>query len=294
MVPLERRGGPARRCAASELMPYITLSANGEELDRVELTDRPIVVGRACECDVSLHDILMSRRHCRIEPYRAGWKLVDLNSKNGTRIGWSKVQEQVLLDGHEVRIGRTLLTYSSGPFVAPVERSLRRGRVIRPADPHEALSGTVAGFTFVEPEPRSAGVADQVDFEAIDSSSPPPSSPLIHRPGAVHGLGSGLSTAVASMPSRAPAKAAPRPIVYVNLPTPEQVEQPSPSFVEANLILQALPEHAAPAPALFPDLSPAPATPTDSITALARITAIAVALGATGVVLFSAWALSRV
>src|SRR5947209_6977680 len=48
-------------------MPYITVSASGEELDRRELTDAPIVIGRAPECQVSVHDILLSRRHCRIE-----------------------------------------------------------------------------------------------------------------------------------------------------------------------------------------------------------------------------------
>src|SRR4051812_41275170 len=138
-------------------MPYLTLTANGEELERREITG-PTIVGRSPECDLSVRDILLSRRHCRVEPCvgkeKGRWRLVDLDSRNGCHVNWKKVTEYTLVDGDSVRIGRTWLTFHSGAFKAapaPVAKAAasRRSKLVRPADPHEALSGTVADFIFV-------------------------------------------------------------------------------------------------------------------------------------------------
>ena len=48
-------------------MPWIILHANGEELSRHELV-KPIVIGRATDCDIAIKDIMLSRSHCRLEP----------------------------------------------------------------------------------------------------------------------------------------------------------------------------------------------------------------------------------
>lgn len=133
-------------------MAWIIVSANGEELDRQELT-KPLVLGRSSECDLAVRDILLSRTHCRIEP--AGghdWRVVDLKSKNGTRVGWQQVDSQVLKDGDHLRMGRTRIVYHTGPFEPAPERKPRPDRIVRPADPHEALSGTVTDFVLVEEE----------------------------------------------------------------------------------------------------------------------------------------------
>ena len=47
---------------------------------RRELT-RPIILGRAPDCDVAIPDITLSRHHCRLEPSENGrsWQLVDLH-----------------------------------------------------------------------------------------------------------------------------------------------------------------------------------------------------------------------
>jgi hypothetical protein len=133
-------------------MAWIIVSANGEELERRELTG-PVVLGRSSECDLAVRDILLSRTHCRLEP--AGghdWRVVDLKSKNGTRVGWQQVESQVLKDGDHLRMGRTRIVYYTGPFEPAPERTPRPDRIVRPADPHEALSGTVTDFVLVEEE----------------------------------------------------------------------------------------------------------------------------------------------
>ncbi len=142
-------------------MPHIVLTANGEEIDRRELTGA-LVIGRAADCELPVHDILMSRHHCRIEPFRGGWRVVDLKSKNGTRVGWDRADAHVLLDGQLVRAGRTVIQYNVGPFI-PAPENIARKKTVRPADPFEALAGTVAGFVYKE---ESSGESSDADTPA--------------------------------------------------------------------------------------------------------------------------------
>jgi pSer/pThr/pTyr-binding forkhead associated (FHA) protein len=154
-------------------MPYIIITAHGEELERKELTG-PITIGRSPECDVSVRDVLMSRQHCRVEPAtgrdKGRWRLVDLKSSNGCHVNHRKVETYTLVEGDSVRIGRSRITFRSGPFKpapqngeAPKKRS---SRLVRPADPHEALSGTVADFVYHEPDAQS---------QEFDATPSPPS-----------------------------------------------------------------------------------------------------------------------
>src|SRR5690349_12446235 len=103
-------------------MAFVVVLFRGEEVDRRELNG-PITIGRAPECDISVRDILLSRRHCRILPAEpTGWAIEDLGSKNGTRIGGDVVQWQILKDDTSVRIGKTQLkfyTASMKPGSAP-------------------------------------------------------------------------------------------------------------------------------------------------------------------------------
>src|SRR4051812_45241174 len=132
-------------------MPWITISANGDELDRRELSG-PITIGRSPESDVVVRDILLSRRHCRIEPVGHGWKVSDLKSKNGTRVGWQNVESHVLRDGDHLRMGRTRIVYQTGSFEPAPPKRVKTDRIVRPADPHEALTGTVTDFVLLDEE----------------------------------------------------------------------------------------------------------------------------------------------
>jgi len=137
-------------------MAYLIVSTNGEEVDRRELTG-PVVVGRAPDCELPVRDILLSRRHCKFEPagdeHPDRWVLTDLGSKNGTYVRSRPVTRYVLRDGDDVRAGRTTLTFKAGALVpAPAGTAKPAGDARgRPADPADALAGTVAGFILVEP-----------------------------------------------------------------------------------------------------------------------------------------------
>ncbi len=58
-----------------------------EERDRIfTIGDRPIVIGRAPDCDLLLQNESISRQHTRIALEEDGWVLRDLGSKNGSRV----------------------------------------------------------------------------------------------------------------------------------------------------------------------------------------------------------------
>jgi predicted component of type VI protein secretion system len=155
-------------------MPWIIISANGEEIDRRELSGS-LVVGRSPECDVAVRDLLLSRTHCRIEPVGNGWKVVDLNSRNGTRVGWQGVQTHALRDGDHLRMGRTRIVFHTGEFEPAPQRIVRVNRIIRPADPHEALTGTVTDFILVEDEESPV---DEIHFGDRPYPQPRPFDPV--------------------------------------------------------------------------------------------------------------------
>src|SRR4051812_24995888 len=133
-------------------MAYLIFTIHGDEYDRRELRDgRTLTIGRAPDCDVSIHDIILSRHHCRVEQDADGkWVVVDLDSKNGTQYLGHNIERHVLRDKDELRIGRTRLTFMAGAFVR-AKNARNKPAVARPADPQEALSGTVTGMVLCEP-----------------------------------------------------------------------------------------------------------------------------------------------
>jgi pSer/pThr/pTyr-binding forkhead associated (FHA) protein len=130
-------------------VPYIVIKSNGQEIDRRELAGS-IVIGRAPDCDVTLRDILLSRRHCRLEPNGDTWTLHDLQSKNGTIINAERLQGPwVLQDNDVVRLGRAKIIFHAGlPDEDIADRVMTPAR---PADPGDSLAGTLSGFTLLLP-----------------------------------------------------------------------------------------------------------------------------------------------
>jgi hypothetical protein len=143
-------GKPAGLIPPADMAAYLIFTTKGKEFGRRPLSG-PVVVGRSPECDISVRDILLSRQHCRIEPDGDGWALIDLQSKNGTRVGSQPITRHTLHDGDVIRIGKTIATFRSGAFVPSVggnSRTFSSSR--RPADPWEALAGTVSGFDYAQ------------------------------------------------------------------------------------------------------------------------------------------------
>jgi predicted component of type VI protein secretion system len=134
-------------------MAYLIVYHKDQEIARQEL-DGPVTLGRSPDCELSVHDIMLSRRHCRIEPDGEGWAIADLGSKNGTRVGGNSIIRSPLQHGDVIRMGKTAVRFRTGPFVVKP----RTPGVRRPADPFEALAGTVRDFHYRPPRVQTNGI----------------------------------------------------------------------------------------------------------------------------------------
>ena len=70
----------------------------------VELDAARIVFGRLPECDVRLESPGVSREHAELERTRAGWRLRDLGSRNGTLLNGDKIDDAPLAEGDTIAL----------------------------------------------------------------------------------------------------------------------------------------------------------------------------------------------
>ncbi len=94
---------------ASSELPVLLALTRGMKGARWVL-DRPdFVIGRGAECDLTVADRQVSRRHARIRRARDGFVLEDLGSKNGTHLnGALLAQPTTLQDGDVLQIALAL------------------------------------------------------------------------------------------------------------------------------------------------------------------------------------------
>jgi pSer/pThr/pTyr-binding forkhead associated (FHA) protein len=85
----------------------------------VDLTDTISVAGRAPENRIVIDDKQSSRRHFQIEKVDIGFKLVDLESRNGTRVNDRSVNQALLRPGDKIQIGKHVLTFEDPSFKEP-------------------------------------------------------------------------------------------------------------------------------------------------------------------------------
>src|SRR5262245_3259356 len=103
-------------------MPYLEITTP-RGVKRVKLESNPITVGREAGNVLVLEDERASRHHCVIEPVDSGFRVRDLNSRNGTKVNNMPVSEEVLDNGDVVRIGSTELRYINPEQEAPAKRN---------------------------------------------------------------------------------------------------------------------------------------------------------------------------
>ena len=79
----------------------------GQQLQRAGRTLR---IGTAAGSDFRLSDVTVSREHCEIELGESGFRVRDLRSKNGVRVGGIRVFDISANEALELRLGETTLT----------------------------------------------------------------------------------------------------------------------------------------------------------------------------------------
>jgi len=90
---------------------YVVIRSEGAEPRTVPLEAGGVTVGRGAEAGLRVGDRSLSAQHCRIEPTGAGWKVVDLDSMNGTYVNETLVKQRLLEEGDRISIGRTALEF---------------------------------------------------------------------------------------------------------------------------------------------------------------------------------------
>ena len=95
---------PTRRQPAIRLMP------TDGRMALITLDSQAVTVGRGEDNDLVLPVPEVSRHHARLEPAGAGWRVVDLGSRNGTWINGERVSGRRLAVGDEVTFGTVAFT----------------------------------------------------------------------------------------------------------------------------------------------------------------------------------------
>jgi ABC-type multidrug transport system ATPase subunit/pSer/pThr/pTyr-binding forkhead associated (FHA) protein len=97
------------RQAGGQLAPEARLAGQGRLTGRHQVRAPSIAVGRLPDNDVVLDDLLVSRRHARLDLTASGYRLTDLGTGNGTYVNGRRVTEAMLEPGDVIGIGHSLL-----------------------------------------------------------------------------------------------------------------------------------------------------------------------------------------
>lgn len=79
---------------------------SGDEEQSVLLESPETIMGRGPECHIQLTDYGISRQHAKVVRSDGEYVVVDLNSRNGTRVNGTRITQVGLTDGDEITLGK--------------------------------------------------------------------------------------------------------------------------------------------------------------------------------------------
>jgi pSer/pThr/pTyr-binding forkhead associated (FHA) protein len=88
---------------------------------RLLVDQATMTAGRDPNSDIFLDDITVSRRHAQFRCVSGEFKVVDVDSLNGTYVNHKPVSSAVLANGDEVQIGKFRLMFLTGPTTGDTE-----------------------------------------------------------------------------------------------------------------------------------------------------------------------------
>lgn len=88
-----------------EKVPSLFVSLGGL---KTIVKNESFYIGRKKDCDLSLDNIDLSRKHCCIQLIDNKYKLVDLGSRNGTYLNNRKIKEAYIKPGDEFKLGKKI------------------------------------------------------------------------------------------------------------------------------------------------------------------------------------------
>jgi pSer/pThr/pTyr-binding forkhead associated (FHA) protein len=78
---------------------------------RHQLGERQTVLGRSRECDITLSDPNVSRRHAEVRHENGSYWIVDLDSTNGVEVNGKRTDRARLAHSDRIVLGQTELTF---------------------------------------------------------------------------------------------------------------------------------------------------------------------------------------
>jgi pSer/pThr/pTyr-binding forkhead associated (FHA) protein len=78
---------------------------------RTVLSGSRVLLGRSRDCDLTIDDPNVSRRHAEFRNEDGNWIVTDLGSTNGVKVNGRRAEETVLRDGDEVALGLVKLRF---------------------------------------------------------------------------------------------------------------------------------------------------------------------------------------
>ena len=102
---------PARLQRREHMLQIIA----GQDLNRtIALSAGLVTIGRSNEADVRIMSADLSRMHVRVEPTRTGYRVIDLDSRNGLYLNEVRIHSAELRDGDALQIGNIQMIYHEG------------------------------------------------------------------------------------------------------------------------------------------------------------------------------------
>ena len=97
-------------------MARLILSLRGRELDKFLLGQGKVVIGRGSDCDITIDNAAISRRHATIEYKNGEYLLFDMGSSNGTFLNGVKIEKpEVISPGDNIGVAKFSLTFQDAP-----------------------------------------------------------------------------------------------------------------------------------------------------------------------------------
>jgi FHA domain-containing protein len=91
--------------------PRAVLKVGGK---RHDLSGERMLIGRSRECEITVEDPNVSRRHAEVRLEDGSWWIVDLGSTNGVEVNGERVDRARLDPDDRVVVGRTELVFEAG------------------------------------------------------------------------------------------------------------------------------------------------------------------------------------
>jgi pSer/pThr/pTyr-binding forkhead associated (FHA) protein len=103
---------------------------NGKQTLCIPVGEAGASIGREADNHVQLLRPEVSKRHAHLQPTPAGWRIRDLNSRNGLLVNGRRVQEAVLRSGDQLTIGPYTVVFelvdANRPFTPRMELDVSR------------------------------------------------------------------------------------------------------------------------------------------------------------------------